>query len=276
MGIAGKTIPRWTPDEDAILRAGHADRRTHTAIARDLPGRSAQAIRARCEHLGLQTWIRPWTADDEATLRAMVAVGASIRDVAAALDRTRGAVRQRAMQMAVRFDKEATRRRLSEQRKQQWQQPELRAKFIAGMKAAITPERRAKSAALFWANDIHAKGVAAVKAEGPEARARRRKTLEKATQVRLERQMGWCPDAYRPLYREMMATQCGAAAARKHVEAKIAADRRAASEAEAAANGWSLQFQMELERVRAGAAIIERRAIGSKSYDYSLIGGALA
>jgi hypothetical protein len=60
---------RWTPDEDACLRELYA---SHTRIQiAEVLGRREPQVRSRCCTLGLNSKVKPWTAEEEAELRAL-------------------------------------------------------------------------------------------------------------------------------------------------------------------------------------------------------------
>lgn len=51
----------WTPEEDAAVREGYAERRPAAAIAARLPGRSVRAVESRASRLGVRRPIAPRT-----------------------------------------------------------------------------------------------------------------------------------------------------------------------------------------------------------------------
>jgi hypothetical protein len=94
--------PRWTTEEDDLLRQGYAACMTCRAIGRQLlPRRSSRAVSARALRLGLTTYGRRWTPGEDAALRAMAVRGAEAAQIARALTRTTSAVRRRATRLGV-------------------------------------------------------------------------------------------------------------------------------------------------------------------------------
>jgi hypothetical protein len=87
--------PRWTPAQDAIVRDGYTSGLTCAQIAFQLDARTPTAVAARAQKLGLATFARRWTADDDAHLARILRV-ASVEDAALALGRTPEAIRRRA------------------------------------------------------------------------------------------------------------------------------------------------------------------------------------
>jgi excisionase family DNA binding protein len=86
---------RWTPAEDATLRAGRQDGRTYRELAAQLD-RTAIAVRGRAEALGLCPPKAPnWTRAEEFRMVGMVADHRPYREIAVALGRSDGQVRQR-------------------------------------------------------------------------------------------------------------------------------------------------------------------------------------
>jgi hypothetical protein len=73
----------WTSDEDAAIRAGVEAGRPWKEISEGLPGREFFATKTRGEVLGLKHWEVdvPWTADEDARLRAGVEAGESWKEI---------------------------------------------------------------------------------------------------------------------------------------------------------------------------------------------------
>jgi hypothetical protein len=92
---------RWQPDEDRRLRAGYAQGLTCAAIAADLPGRTAPAVAARARKLGLASYARRWTRQEEAQLLRLAEHGTSLEQVTGILVRTPQALRVRARRLAI-------------------------------------------------------------------------------------------------------------------------------------------------------------------------------
>jgi hypothetical protein len=91
---------RWNRVEDDVVRDGYSDGLTCEAIARTLPGRTPAAVGARARKLGLSTYARRWSADDDHRLRRIL-TERSIDDAARMLGRTPEAIRQRARTLAI-------------------------------------------------------------------------------------------------------------------------------------------------------------------------------
>jgi hypothetical protein len=221
--VADRGKRRWSQAEMDELRVRVAAGEKLVAIAAAM-GRSPAAVSKMRGDLGLDGQRRGWSDADTGQLRAMVAAGASVAECGAALGRSKAGILQRARILGLRFCPVLARARLSVTKAAQWRDSEYRAKATAGMRRAYTPERRARARAVFIENNLQALGVAAVRAEGPEARAARRANLARATEKRIEKQLAWCPVAYRDLYREMVQILHSAPDARRVVEAQIAAD----------------------------------------------------
>jgi len=86
---------RWTAVEDATLRDGYADGLTCRRIADSLAERTPAAVAARARKLGLTTYARAWTAQDESRLRRLAPLRSPAK-IAQLLERTPEAVRRRA------------------------------------------------------------------------------------------------------------------------------------------------------------------------------------
>jgi hypothetical protein len=92
---------RWQPDEDRRLRAGYAQGLTCAAIAARLPGRTAPAVAARARRLGLASYARRWTRQEEAQLRRLAEHGTCLEQAAYILVRTPQALRIRARRLGI-------------------------------------------------------------------------------------------------------------------------------------------------------------------------------
>jgi hypothetical protein len=86
---------RWTDIEDAVLRDGYADGLTCDEIARASLERSPGAIAARARKLGLASYARYWSAEDDQRLSRMLSLR-TVDDIAQVLGRTPEAIRRRA------------------------------------------------------------------------------------------------------------------------------------------------------------------------------------
>jgi hypothetical protein len=101
---------RWTAPEDATVRDGYADGLSCEEIAASLPQRSASAVAARARKLGLATYARRWTPQDDDLLCALLQTRA-LDDIARFLGRTPEAIRRRADKLALRLPPEPVRPR---------------------------------------------------------------------------------------------------------------------------------------------------------------------
>jgi len=86
---------RWTGVEDAVLRDGYADGLTCDEIARTSLERSPGAVAARARKLGLASYARYWSAEDDRRLSRMLSLR-TVDDAAQILGRTPEAIRRRA------------------------------------------------------------------------------------------------------------------------------------------------------------------------------------
>ena len=101
---------RWASPEDAIVRDGYADGLSCDEIAASLPQRSATAVAARARKLGLATYARRWTPQDDDLLRALLQTRA-LDDIARFLGRTPEGIRRRADKLALQPPAEPARPR---------------------------------------------------------------------------------------------------------------------------------------------------------------------
>lgn len=88
---------RWTGWEDALIRDGYTSALGCAQIARQLPHRSTASVAARARKLGLATYARRWSAQDDQRLARLTARGVTLEKVAQRLGRTPEAIRGRAM-----------------------------------------------------------------------------------------------------------------------------------------------------------------------------------
>ncbi len=94
------TRRRWSASEDAIVRDGYANGRTCDKVAAALPQRTPTAVAARARRLGLATYARRWTAEDDIRLRRILLVR-SVDHAARLLGRTPEGVRRRARRLGL-------------------------------------------------------------------------------------------------------------------------------------------------------------------------------
>jgi hypothetical protein len=79
---------RWTDWEDALIRDGYTSALGCAQIARQLAHRSAASVAARARKLGLATYARRWSTQDDQRLAQLTARGATLENVARRLGRT--------------------------------------------------------------------------------------------------------------------------------------------------------------------------------------------
>jgi hypothetical protein len=94
---------RWTESEDATLRDGYADGLTCAEIARLLTQRTPTAVAARAHKLGLASYARRWSAEDDARL-SHARPHQTIDDIARVLGRTPEAIRRRASKLGLEMN----------------------------------------------------------------------------------------------------------------------------------------------------------------------------
>ncbi len=93
--------PRWTADEDAAVRDGYERGLTCAEIAATLRGRTTPAVAARAAKLGLATYARRWTAEEDHRLRWLVRDGWELERAAQRLGRTPEALRARTRKLGL-------------------------------------------------------------------------------------------------------------------------------------------------------------------------------
>jgi hypothetical protein len=91
---------RWQAREDAIVRDGYTDGLTCEEIAGALTARTATAVATRARKLGLVTYARRWTLQDDTRLRHVVTLH-SVDETAELLGRTPEAIRRRAHKLGL-------------------------------------------------------------------------------------------------------------------------------------------------------------------------------
>jgi hypothetical protein len=174
---------------------------------------------------------RPWSAADDAQLVALVGQGLSRRDVAALAGRSQGAVRIRAKKLNVQFCPERAKQRAREAMAAIRQSPEYRAKLSAGVKAAMTDERRAYHSERCTKLRLWERGQAVLATDAEAAKRRAEKASVNLRKHRLDA-MAWCPPAYRDEYHVLASKlrgRGGAEQARRMIEDTIARDKRRAA-----------------------------------------------
>jgi len=92
----------WTDWEDALIRDGYTGALACAEIARQLPHRSAASVSARARKLGLATYARRWSTQDDQRLAHLTVRGTTLEDVAQRLGRTPEAIRRRAARLGAK------------------------------------------------------------------------------------------------------------------------------------------------------------------------------
>jgi hypothetical protein len=93
---------RWTDWEDALIREGYTSALGCDQIARQLPHRSAASVAARASKLGLATYARRWSTQDDQRLAQLTARKVTLEDSAQRLGRTPEALRRRAARLGAK------------------------------------------------------------------------------------------------------------------------------------------------------------------------------
>jgi hypothetical protein len=93
---------RWADWEDAVIRDGYTSALPCADIASQLPHRSASAVAARARRLGVVTYARRWTTDNDHRLTRLAALGTPLEQLALQLGRTPEAIRRRAARLGIR------------------------------------------------------------------------------------------------------------------------------------------------------------------------------
>lgn len=101
--LTGDRRRRWTLREDGLLREGYERGLGCEAVARLMLGgtRTASAVSARARRLGLVSYARTWSREEEAALRRAAAANASLYAVAERHGRTPEAIRRRARRLGI-------------------------------------------------------------------------------------------------------------------------------------------------------------------------------
>jgi hypothetical protein len=97
---------RWSASEDAIVRDGYASGLSCDEVAAELAQRTPTAVAARARRLGLATYGRRWTAEDDARLRRILALR-SVDHAARLLGRTPEGVRRRGRRLGLAAPRQA-------------------------------------------------------------------------------------------------------------------------------------------------------------------------
>jgi hypothetical protein len=84
-----------------VLRDGYTSALPCAEIARQLPERTATSVAARARKLGLISYARRWSTDDDQRLMRLTARGTALEEVAQRLGRTPEAIRRRASRLAL-------------------------------------------------------------------------------------------------------------------------------------------------------------------------------
>lgn len=91
---------RWSASEDAIVRDGYANGLSCDEVAAALAQRTPTAVAARARRLGLATYARRWTVEDDIRLRRILP-RCSVDHAARLLSRTPEGVRRRARRLGL-------------------------------------------------------------------------------------------------------------------------------------------------------------------------------
>lgn len=159
--------------------------------------------------------------------------------------------------------------------------PEVQARRLANLRAVqVTPEHKAKisrgkkaseerhAGDPDWQENHRRQGVR-LRAQfdaTPGAEEKRKAALAEAMKVRAEKLLCWCPAELRKTY-QVLRKKYGADGARSRIKQAIAAN-------EAARLAALTPFEYQLERIRAGARLVEKPSFRRAEYDYSLVGNA--
>jgi hypothetical protein len=92
---------RWAEWEDALVRDGYTSALPCAEIALRLSRRSPASVAARAHKLGLVSYARRWSAQDERRLVQLTVTGNTMEDVAQKLSRTPEAIRRRAARLGI-------------------------------------------------------------------------------------------------------------------------------------------------------------------------------
>jgi transposase-like protein len=92
---------RWTEWEDAVVRDGYTSGLPCPGISHQLSHRSPASVAARARKLGLVSYARRWSTQDERRLVQLTLTGSTIEHVAEKLNRTPEAIRQRAARLRI-------------------------------------------------------------------------------------------------------------------------------------------------------------------------------
>ncbi len=92
---------RWAEWEAALVRDGYTSALPCAEIARQLPQRTTTSVAARARKLGLISYARRWSTDDDQRLMRLTARGSALEDVAQRLGRIPEAIRRRASRLGV-------------------------------------------------------------------------------------------------------------------------------------------------------------------------------
>ena len=92
---------RWAEWDDAVVRDGYTSALPCAEIARQLPKRTTTSVAARARKLGLISYARRWSTDDDQRLMRVTARGTTLEEMAQRLGRTPEAIRRRASRLGV-------------------------------------------------------------------------------------------------------------------------------------------------------------------------------
>jgi hypothetical protein len=102
---------RWTAPEDDLVRSGYESGLTCRTIATELLGgrRTPECVSARARKLGLATYARSWTDEEDRALRRLGLRGATVSQAAERLARTPEAIRRRSRKLGIRLARDPVR-----------------------------------------------------------------------------------------------------------------------------------------------------------------------
>jgi hypothetical protein len=128
---------RWTDWEDALIREGYTSALGCAEIARELPRRSAASVAARASKLGLATYGRRWSTQDDQRLAQLTAHETTLEAAAQRLGRTPEALRRRAARLGAKPPRPAP----APRRARQWTSEEDE---LLRLQHALNPARLAE------------------------------------------------------------------------------------------------------------------------------------
>lgn len=208
---------------------------------------------------------RAYSAQDDATMRAMIAAGALSPEVAAALGRSRHAVLKRAEKLGLKWSRGAVHARRCATLRRHDQSPTRGA----AVSAKWTPERRERQRALMAERKLWL-------LQDEAARKRMGKTAAKASWAK---RYAWCPPYLLPEYRVLRSHGISAAEAKRSIQDTWRRDVGRALTAICAAmvdhvRAYNRTLEGQIARLQAGAALVQRPRLSRPIDQAGLIGCA--